>query len=147
MVGVFIVFAILVTQLAAPVQGINATVDVKPDTLNLSSRGNWTTAYIELPEGYDANLINISSVMLGTVPVDPTAPTHVGDYDYDGIVDLMVKFDRLTLIDYIWSVIYHMGNQISDKSWMITLTLTGELLNDSMTPFEGSDTIRVLILS
>jgi len=28
-----------------------ATVEVEPDELNLKSKGNWTTTYIELPTG------------------------------------------------------------------------------------------------
>ncbi|UCH70179.1 MAG: hypothetical protein JSV29_08125, partial [Candidatus Bathyarchaeota archaeon] len=61
--------------------------------------------------------------------------------------DLMVKFDRLATIDYIWSIIHHMGSQISDKRWKVTLTITGELFNDPAISFAGSDTITVEILS
>lgn len=143
MVGVILIALILGAQLAGtPALGmsIQATVDIKPETLNLKSEGKWVTAHIQLPEEYDVSHIDISSIMLGSVPVDLMEPTHIGDHD------LMVKFDRLTVIDYIWSIIYHMPSQISGKRWEVTLTITGEIFNDPIIPFAGSDTIRVLIL-
>ncbi len=126
---------------------IQAVVDIAPDTLNLGSTGRWVTVYIELSEGYDVSQIDTSSIMLDSVPVDPTAPTQIGDYDNDGVGDLMVKFDRLATLDYIWSIIHHMGSQISDKRWEVTLTITGELFNDPAISFAGSDTITFEILS
>ena len=157
MVSVVAVFLIFGVQLATlPVLGmsIQATVDIDPDTLNLkwegkqTNVGRWITVYIELPEDYNVSHIDISSIVLGSVLlVDPTAPTQIGDNDNDGVVDLMVKFDRSTVIDYVWSIIYHMGTPISGKKWEVTLTITGEIFNDPTIPFVGSDTIRVLILS
>ncbi len=150
MVGVLTVFLIIGVQLAStPIRGmpIQAVVDIVPNTLNLDSTGRWVTVYIELSEGYDVSQIDTSSIMLDIVPVDPTAPTQIGDYDNDGVDDLMVKFDRSSVISYIWSVIHHMGSQISDKRWEITLTITGELFNDPGISFAGSDTIKVVILS
>jgi hypothetical protein len=41
-----------------------AVNDIKPDTLNLVSNGNWITAYIELPAGYRVADINVSTIML-----------------------------------------------------------------------------------
>jgi hypothetical protein len=150
MVGVLTVFLIIGVQLAStPIQGmpIQAVVDIVPDTLNLGSTGRWVTVYIELSEDYDISQIDTSSIMLDIVPVDPTAPTQIGDYDNDGVGDLMVKLDRLTVIDYIWSIVHHMGSQISDKRWEVTLAVTGELFNDPVISFAGSDTITVVILS
>ena len=116
-----------------------AVIDIKPDALNLGSEGEWITAYIELPEGYNVADINISTVMLnGTIPVDPLAPTAMGDYDSDGVPDLMIKFDRATVISYI------MGNiDIEGRFATTTLTITG-YLNDG-TPFQGSDTIKIIM--
>jgi hypothetical protein len=37
-----------------PLPAIPATIDVSPDTLNLRSKGEWITCYIELPESYNA---------------------------------------------------------------------------------------------
>jgi len=114
-----------------------ATLDIDPDTLNLRSKGEWITAYIELPAGHDVNEIDVSSIMLNnTISVDSFAPIQIGDHDSDGISDLMVKFSRAELTLYIYDVqkIKH-GN--------VTLTLTGKL-NDG-TPFKSSDVIMVML--
>jgi len=110
------------------------TIDIDPDTLNLKSKGKWITAYIELPEGYGVGDIDISSILLnGTIPVDPNAPTAVGDYDGDGVADLMVKFNRTAVCEFILSKGITVGN--------VTLTVSGRLYDG--TEFEGCDTIRV----
>jgi flagellar hook assembly protein FlgD len=113
---------------------IEATIDIDPDTLNLKSKGKWITAYIEIP-GYDVSKINISSILLnGTVPAETNQKygfvkdPEIGDYDNDGIPDLMVKFDRSAVEEIVSP-----GN--------VTLTLTGEINGRS---FEGSDTIKVI---
>jgi Tol biopolymer transport system component len=124
-------------KMEAPVKVINASVDTDPDTLNLGSKGNWITAYVELPEGYDVANINVSTIMLnGTIPAE-SKPTSIGDCDGDGVADLMVKFDRDQVIQYILD---HM--LIDGRFSVATLTLTGKL-NDG-TLFEGSDTIRII---
>jgi len=113
---------------------IAATVDIHPQALNLKSKGKWITCYIELPEGYNVSDIYVSSILLNsTIPVDIEAPTTIGDYDNDTIPDLMVKFNRTLVIEYVISKGITYGNA--------TLTLTGQLYNS--TSFEGSDTIKV----
>ena len=107
-----------------------AEVDINPDVLNLTSKGNWITSYIELPEGYAAENIDVSTVTLeGIIPAE-LSPIQVGDHDYDGIPDLMVKFDRQVLIGYL-----------EGATGEVTLTLTGDVDGNS---FEGSDTIIVI---
>lgn len=108
---------------------ITATVDIKPDTLNLESEGEWTAvyAYIEQPE-YDASKIDVSTVLLeGQVPAD------WGEVQEDG--RLMVKLDRKSVIDHLISKGYKDGDTA-------TLTVTGMFLDG--TRFEGSDTIKVI---
>jgi len=107
---------------------ITATIDIDPDILNLKSKGRWITAYIELPEAYNASDINILTVKLNGEIQAELHPTEIGDYDTDGITDLMVKFNRQDLI-----AILSVGEA--------TLTITGKV-ND--TPFEGTDTISVI---
>jgi len=120
------------------VGSIIATIDVVPNSLNLKSNGKWITCHIELPEGYDLNDIDLSTVMLnGTVSVDPESPSAIGDYDDNGIPDLMVKFNRVDVSDFIIDVL-----GAPDKFTSVTLTVTGEL-NDG-TVFEGSDTIKAI---
>lgn len=66
---------------------ITATVVIHPQTLNLGSKGRWLTAHIELPKGYNLSDIDVSRIMLNdTIPVELTP---IGDYDCDGIPDLM----------------------------------------------------------
>jgi hypothetical protein len=111
-----------------------ATVKIEPEILNLKSKGKWITAYIELQEGYDVSNINISSILLNdTIPVDMSAPTAIGDYDNDGIPDLMVKFNRTTVCQLILSRGIMVGN--------VTLSVSGKL-QDGI-EFEGCDTICV----
>ena len=118
---------------------IQVTVDINPNTLNLNSKGKWITAYIELPEGYNVVDIDVDTVLLnGTVPAE-AKPTEIGDYDGDGITDLMVKFDRQDVIDELIDELdeWDWGTTYSDE---ITITLN---LDDG-TAAEGSDTIKIL---
>ena len=116
-----------------------ARVDVNPDTLNLKSKGRWITAHIELPEGYNISNIDRSTILLNdTIPVDSfwldkPFESVIGDYDNDGITDLMVKFDRQALIEYIRT------KGIRDAE--VTLAITGEANGKS---FEVTDTIKVI---
>jgi hypothetical protein len=117
---------------------INATLDIDPSTLNLGSRGNWITAYIELYKSVDVGSINVSSILLNnSIPVDPRRPVTIGDYDGDGILDLMVKFDRAQVAQYILDHASLIGQFTT-----VALTVAGEL--DDGTPFIGSDTIRIV---
>lgn len=109
---------------------IAADVDIDPNTLNLKSKGRWITCYIELPEPYDASSIVLSSVWaLGSVCAEPT-PSEVGDYDLDGVPDLMIKFPRAAVASLV------------STGEVVPIVVTGELADD--TEFEGTDTIRVI---
>jgi len=113
-----------------------ATVDIDPNILDLKSNYEWMTCYIELPESYDVSDIEVSSILLNnTIPVDVEAPTEIGDYDTDGILDLMVKFNRTELTAHI----YHVSGITYGN---VTLMITGQLTDG--TTFEGSDTIKVI---
>ena len=128
---------------AAPYfEPLPAIVDIKPDTLNTKDKGRWVTAYIELPDDYDVNDIDVDTVQLcfdedenGSFDAEEcvfanTKSTTVDDYDSDGIPDLMVKFDRQALIACL-------GNTTGD----VTLTVSGQVAG---LPFEGTDTITVI---
>ena len=112
------------------VKPISATIDFDPDTLNLKSEGRWVTAHIELPEGYNVSDIEVGTIKLNDEVQAEAHPTNVGDYDADGIADLMVKFGRPAV-----QAILEVGDEIE-------ITVTGELTDG--TQFEGSDTIRVI---
>jgi hypothetical protein len=108
------------------INSVQATIDFKPDTLNLQSGGKYVTVYIEV-QGYDVEDIDISSIRLNNI-VSPTGLTSIGDYDNDGIEDLMVKFDRAE-VQSILSV----GIQI--------VAITGSI---SGMPLYGADTVNVI---
>jgi hypothetical protein len=124
------------------------TVDFAPSTLNLKSKGKWITAYIELPEGYSVADINRTTILLnGTIPVDPfwiskPIKSLIGNYDNDTIPDLMVKFDGQQVINYVMANV-DLSRLYEERFMTITLTLTGKL-NDG-TPFQGSDTIKIIL--
>jgi len=116
---------------------ISATIDVDPDTLNLRSEGKWITAYIQLPEGYDPENIDATTILLnGTIsPVldlkyefVTNSSEYLVDHNEDGILERMVKFDKAEVM-----ALPNVGEA--------TLTITGEV-ND--TSFEASDSIRVI---
>jgi hypothetical protein len=103
--------------------------DFTPSTLNLASHGLWVTGFLEPPSPFAASDIDVASIRLnGTVPVDPAAPTAIGDHDGNGVLDLMVKFNRaaveLTLSD---------GDHVP-------VTVTGAVAGHA---FSGTDYIRV----
>jgi len=119
---------------------IPATVNFDPDTLNLKSVGQWVTVYMELPvgHGYDTSQIDVSSLKLnGTVPA-LSEPTQIGDYDGDGIADLMGKFDRAAIIQWLGAIDY---SQDAGKSYTIKVTITGTV---NGVKFKGSDITRIL---
>lgn len=114
---------------------ITADVNIDPDSLLLKEdgHGKWMTVYIELPDGYDVNNVNVSSVVLRVMGYN----VLVSKYDVQGDV-LMVKFDRGEVINFLWSMIEHMSPRVKQE---VTLIVMGSLYNGDS--FEGSDTIRV----
>lgn len=117
-------------------------VDIEPDTLNLASNGKWITAYIEVP-GFNPSEIDVSSIRLNeTFTVDPEAPTTIGDHDSDGVEDLMVKFDRESVLEWLGTQDY---GEDTGKSVEVALTITGEVMGVEPSPFECSDTVKVLL--
>lgn len=123
---------------------IPATGDFDPDALNLRSKGTWVTVYTELPVGHGYNItdIDVSTIMVnGTILVDPCAPWEIRDYDDNGVPDLMVKFGRANVIDYIIDNV-NMTQLMEERFMTLTLTLTGKV--DDGTPFQGTITINII---
>jgi len=116
---------------------LNASADVKPDVLNLRNKGEMITCYIELPEGYNVADISVSTITLNETLLAESSPATIGDYDKDGITDLMVKFDRADAIGYILE-----HTSVQGKLLRVTLTLTG-CLHDG-TAFKASDIITII---
>ena len=116
---------------------IEAVVDVDPNTLNLSSSGNWITCYIELPGGYDVNDIDGQTVTLENVKAhmgkegwaSPQATAdNTMDHDGDGVLERMVKFDRSAVQDVL-------------RPGVATVTVMGKLPNHTI--LHGTDVLKV----
>ena len=106
------------------------SLDLDPSTFNLNSMGNWVTGYLEPPDPFTADQIDVSSILLeGSVAVDSDAPTSLGDHDNDGITDLMVKFSRAEL-----ELLLSPGDEVP-------VTVTGTVGGRC---FIGQDHIRVI---
>ncbi len=118
----------------------NAKIDVKPDNLKLRSEGASITCYIELPPVFDVDVfdIDVSSVRLGT-EVPAGKPSVIEDFDNDGILELMVRFDREAAVSYILST--DIDGYITGFSRWVTVRVIGRLLSGTF--FEGFDIIRV----
>ncbi|KAA3618789.1 MAG: hypothetical protein DWQ05_07465 [Calditrichaeota bacterium] len=110
---------------------IDAVTELVPETLNLKSNGTWISAFIELPEGYNVLDIEINSIQLvGTISAE-LHPKGVGDADHDGIADLMVKFSREAIIEYL-----------SGTTGSVLLSVTGDMTNEIA--FESFASLKVI---
>jgi len=116
-------------ELFEPAPAVTATVDLQPDTLKLSSRGRWVSCHVELPPGYSVVEVDVGSLLLNDVLPPAPKPVTIGDYDGDGVSDLMVKFDRAQLCDMLAP-----GLQVVD--------LTGQLTDGTL--LSGTDQVRAL---
>jgi len=105
---------------------VTTTIDINPNTLNLRSMGRWITAFINLPEGYNAENINTSTILLND--------TILAEYARGS----KIRFNRAEVIAHILN-----SGEITESFMTITLTITGEL-NDG-TWFEGHDEIRIIM--
>jgi len=119
-----------------PSNYVPAVIDFDPDTLNLKSKGEWVTVYIELLGGYNVYNIDIGTIKLnGIVPAENNQKygfvrSRIGDYDQDGILDCMVKFNRTSV------------QEILEPGDMVRIEITGSLVGG--TPFYGVDWIKVI---
>lgn len=103
---------------------LDAAIDIDPDTLNLNSQGKWITAYIEPPEGYEVDDIDLESVALKKDGFEVG-----GEYGEFQTNCAMVKFPRSDVQDIL-------------EPGDVELTITGKLIDGPV--FEGTDVIRVI---
>ncbi|MBM2834712.1 MAG: hypothetical protein HW406_1873 [Candidatus Brocadiaceae bacterium] len=107
---------------------INATVEIKPETINLKSNGKFK-AFITLPSPYSVNNIDVDTVECE------------GAQASDGKVDknrFSATF-RIQDLDLGFDIKFHKSRK--DKKVEVTLDVTGELKDG--TKFKGSDTVKI----
>ncbi len=108
----------LAGELLPCAEPVAATVTIKPESLNLESKGV-LTAFITLPEEF-----SVADIILDTIECNGASALR-GVFDGD---TLLVKFNRQDLVDV-------------EPDDVVTLTVKGELVDG--TSFAGSDTVRV----
>lgn len=119
-----------------------ANVVVNPDELDAGASGKAVTAYIDIP-GVAPNAIVASSVRLVTPSGAVLAPSAkyavtVSDLDADGILELVVKFDRAAVVAALCAAT---GCPVGTNE-LVTLRVAGKVSDG--TDFEGAYTIRLL---
>lgn len=116
---------------------ITSDVNVDPDSLNVNSKGRWITCYLELPENYSVAEINVSSILLNQTIRAEAHPTGIGDEDADGILDLMVKFNRTDVEGLVLA-----NTSMASRFTEVVFTVTGSMQDGIL--FQGSDTTRII---
>lgn len=128
----------LTTFIVKPLQAI---VKIEPHTLNINSSGRWINAKIEVP-GYNARLIDVSSIRLNEIIPVVVKPNGTEEYDKDeedeeddkddvlenDDSELRIKFNRTQVQSII-----NLGN--------VTLYISGKVNGAA---FLGNYTIRVI---
>ncbi|XEC97391.1 rhamnogalacturonan lyase [Paenibacillus tarimensis] len=115
---------------------IPAKSAVAPETVSLKNKAgsNAFSVYIGLPANIDLSLVNVSTVQLNVngqpVPAQAT-PTEIGDYNGDGMNELMVKFDLKRVM-----------SAIDGKTGELKVQVSGYLEDGRL--FSGSSTLRVI---
>lgn len=100
---------------------IEAEVKIKPETINLKSKGKFK-AFIELPSPYNAGDIVVETVVC--------AGAQAIDGRTDGRDRFVATFNTQDLV-----------LKVDSKKEKVVLTVSGEL--EDGTKFEGSDTVKV----
>jgi hypothetical protein len=110
-----------------------ATVASEDETVNLGLKGQWLEFCMEMPEGYSASDIDITTLTLNDTIIANPDLKSVGDHDQNGIQDLSVCFNRTSVTQSVLSKGVMTGN--------VTLAFSGRLSDGSL--FEGSCTLGV----
>jgi hypothetical protein len=120
------------TNIWTPTPTVEAKVFIVPKFINLKSKGKWILALIELPKGYKAKNVDLSTVMMnGTIPAKGKAMII-------GKRWLLVIFSRSEVISLI------LNNTNSKAKFLTTtLTITGKFSDGST--FQGSDKVVAML--
>ncbi|MEN8006747.1 MAG: choice-of-anchor D domain-containing protein, partial [Candidatus Krumholzibacteriota bacterium] len=108
-----------------------ADSDIEPNTLNLANNGKYMACYVELPVEYDPADVVLETVMFnGVVLADDKFFVYDGDFNGNGIPDLMFKFSRSEI------------EGILEEGEEVEVTVTGEIRDTIY--FVATDIIRVI---
>lgn len=114
------------------VKPIPASINCNPKVLNLKSKGQWITCYLELPEEYDLNKVDVSSIILNSLISAQLNPTGISDFDNDGSLEKMIKFDMQTV------------QKILEPGNAVNLIVSGQVSDNlGLVNFKGTDMIKV----
>jgi len=115
--------------LMKPWNKVQVAVDTESDWLRLDNKEDWITLYLELPAGLPVEDIVVSTLLLNDTVSPEKKQFFIGDYDEDGIPDMMVKFSRRKV------------TQVLQSGEDVELTISGKLKNGL--PFEGRHSFKV----
>jgi len=112
---------------------ILATVNITPNTLNLKSCGNFITASIKLPDGFNVNQVDGNTVQISAIagyPIEPIFADKTMKLGKKGNNCLLATFNRKDLINVLSP-----GDEVE-------ITIEGLLTSGEK--FTGVDTLRVI---
>lgn len=111
----------------------SSQVEIRPEPFNLRGKGEFTF-WIEPSGGYTPYDIDASTLVLNgeVMGVEPS-PFEVGDFDGNGILDLLAAFNRTEVANSVLADGIAQGD--------INLTLTGRFLDGKY--FEGTAIVKV----
>jgi len=118
---------------------IEASVDIKPETLNLE-RGGVITVFVEFFDpSYNVSDVDFESIKLRVEDAsDWVEPIRCVVADGK----LVVKFDGLTVADYIIGKLVHMQIILPQSKYSMDFVVEGMVKGEQ---FEGSDLIRIML--
>lgn len=115
---------------------IQATLDIRPKTLNLRSKGRWITGCIKLPDNYTATDIDLSTIKLNnSIPAD-LKRHEIKNHHNRNTATIIIKFNRAKVINLILNTVR------TEHAMTVKLTVTGKLKDGHS--FEATATIRII---
>jgi hypothetical protein len=141
------------------VTAVPAKITFSPKVFNLGSKGKWVTAKIELPSGYDASRIDLSSLCIAEGDSRVFYALSDPKYGFTARVvkigrkrhaksALMVKFDRQAIAD---AATHAMTTQLRKFHFFtidhLRLEMMGKVLhNNAPVDFSGSDRVYAIAM-
>jgi hypothetical protein len=138
-------------RLIEGLKAIPAVIHLDPAILNPNSNGNWVTCFIKLTEGHDVHAIDGATVTLNGIsaylgPQGWATPQandeNVADFDADGTLERMVKFDRAA----VEAAVQPPQGTVTVQGRLTDATVGAltRVASKSSIPFEGAATLGVL---